>query len=416
MNSSVKNVIRQTLASLERQNVDATPSAYAKEFSKIAKLLNFENEYSNSFNNIRHLLSKEERIILDKKDITTFDELLPILLERMSNHDIKKISQLLIKSLKPSISKELDNEITQVESKINSSPKLLIQKDIQMSIQKIIEQRIINDKKLLEYNASDTIKLINTINTHLGDAIDINQNGHLSITQLSKEIEIIDINDENANDIQNKLQNVATSMTEKISQNTSKLEKNRSEIDTLKEQVQKLEQELISTKHENEIDHLTSTLTRKAYEKHISKIEEIFLRTGNDYALVFFDIDHFKKVNDTYGHDGGDLILSTFAKVLLRSTREIDIIGRFGGEEFIAILHYTQEKELINYISRVKNLITSHKFKYKEHKISITFSAGLTIRSKNNSYDETLTKADELLYKAKNSGRNKIIFQSGTEL
>ena len=286
-----------------------------------------------------------------------------------------------------------------------------------MSIQKVIEQRIINDQKLLENNTSDTIKLINNINNHLGDAININQDGHTSISELSKEIDIIEvINSTDASNIQNKLQNVATSMSQKISENTTKLEKNRSEIDILKEQVQKLETELKTTKHENEIDHLTSALTRKAYEKRVASIEQTYKRNGSDYAIVFFDIDHFKKVNDTYGHDGGDLVLSTFAKVLLRSTREIDIIGRFGGEEFIGILHYKSEQELINYITRVKSLITGHKFKYKEHKISITFSAGLTIRSKNNSYEESLNLADELLYKAKNSGRNKIIFQSGIEL
>ena len=416
-NTSAKNVIRQTLASLERQGKEATPSEYTKEFAKISKILNFKYQENDDFKNILHLLSDEERSLIDKKDINTFDELTPILLNRMNTNDIKKISKLLLKSLKPSISSNLDSEITKVKTQIDNSPKLIIQKDIQMSIQKLIEQRITYDQKLLENSTTDTIKLINNINNHLGDAININQDGHSSINELSKEIEVIDSSgNTNTTEIQDKLQNVASSMSKKISENTSKLVKNRSEIDILKEQIQKLETELISTKHENEIDHLTSALTRKAYEKHVSLIEEKFQRTGNDYAIVFFDIDHFKKVNDTYGHDGGDLVLSTFAKVLLRSTREIDIIGRFGGEEFIGILHYKDEQELINYITRIKSLITGHKFKYKEHKIGITFSAGLTIRSKNNSYEESLNLADELLYKAKNSGRNKIIFQSGIEL
>ena len=417
MNASAKNVIRQTLASLERQDIEATPIAYSKEFAKISKILNFNSIENKNFNNILHLLSNEERLILEKKDINTLDELIPVLLERLNTSEIKKITKLLINSLKPSIATNLDNEINNVQSKITDSPKLILQKDIQMSIQKLIEQRVINDKKLLENNTTDTIKLINNINNHLGDAISINQDGHLSINELSKEIDVIDaFNNEDASNIQNKLQNVASSMSQKISENTTKLEKNRSEIDILKEQIEKLEVELKTTQRENEIDHLTSALTRKAYEKHVARIEETFQRNGNDYAIVFFDIDHFKKVNDTYGHDGGDLVLSTFAKVLLRSTREIDLVGRFGGEEFIGILHYTDEKELINYINRVKSLITTHKFKYKEHKISITFSAGLTIRSKNNSYEESLNLADELLYKAKNSGRNKIIFQSGVEL
>ena len=414
---SAKNVIRQTLASLERQGLEATPSIYTKEFLKISTILNFNSNENTNFKNILNFLSDDEKEHVKKNETTTFEELTQILLQRLNNNDIKNILELLIKSLKPSISKELDYEINKVKLQLDSSLKLITKKDIQMSIKKIIEQRITNDQELFSSNTSNAIQLINNINGNLGDAISINQDGNSSINKLSKEIDVLDTyNNSDMNNIQNKLQTVTNRMSKEISENTNKLEKNKSEIDILKEQVSKLETELQTTKHENEIDHLTSTLTRKAYEKHVSLIEEKFKRAGNDYALIFFDIDHFKKVNDTYGHEAGDFVLSTFAKVLLRSTREIDIIGRFGGEEFIAIIHHKNEKELITYITRIKSLITKHMFKYKEHKISITFSAGLTTRSKNNSYENTLSLADDLLYKAKNSGRNKIIFQSGIEV
>jgi len=413
---SAKNVIRQTLASLERQGLEATPSIYTKEFSKISAILNFKSNENDNFNNSLNFLSEDEKEIIIQNDITTFEELTPLLLQRLNNNDIKNILELLIKSLKPSISAELDYEINKLKLQLDTSIRLITKKDIQMSIKKIIEQRITCDQKLLSSNTSDAIKLINNINSHLGDAININQDGNLSINKLSKEIDVIDTNNDEISNIQSKIQTVTNKMSLKISENTNKLEKNKSEIDILKEQVLKLEIELKTTKHENEVDHLTSALTRKAYEKHVSFIEEKFKRAGNNYAIIFFDIDHFKKVNDTYGHEAGDFVLSTFAKVLLRSTREIDIIGRFGGEEFIGIIHHKEEKELITYITRIKSLITKHLFKYKEHKISITFSAGLTVRSENNSYEESLSLADDLLYKAKNSGRNKIIFQSGIEV
>jgi len=412
--TSLKNVIRQTLASLERQNIEATPDVYLEEFKKMSKILNYNYEDTNKFNQIIKKLSKDEKNIVAEKNINSCEDIALLLLNRISNKDIKKLTNLLFKSLKPTVSVALNEEIKKIQDQVSISPKILIQKDILMSIQKLIEQRKIKDAEFLENNTSDTIKLIDNINNHLGDAITINKDGHSSIDELSKEIDNFDNND--IHNFHTKLQNVANSMTEKISENTTKLEKNRNEIDLLKDQVLKLELELRTTKNENEIDHLTSALTRKAYEKHISIIEENYIRTKNDYAIVFFDIDHFKKVNDTYGHEAGDLVLSTFAKVLLRSTREVDIIGRYGGEEFIGIINYKQEKDLITYVLRIKNLINKHMFKYKEHKISITFSAGVTLRSKNNSYQEALNLADELLYKAKNSGRNKIIFQNGIEL
>jgi len=412
--TSLKNVIRQTLASLERQHIEATPDAYEQEFKKMSKILNYEYIENNNFSNLVKKLSKDEKKIVIEKGIDNCDDLVQLLSNRLSNNDIKKLTNLLFKSLKPTVSDTLNKEINKIKEQVKESPKMLIQKDILMSIQKLIEQRIIKDKEYLENNTTDAIKLIDNINDHIGDAININQDGHSSIDALSKEMDTFDSTD--INSMHTKLQNVANSMTQKISENTTKLEKNRSEIDILKDQVLKLEIELRTTRHENEIDHLTSVLTRKAYEKHVSVIEEKFKRTQNDYAIIFFDIDHFKKVNDTYGHEAGDLVLSTFAKVLLRSTRDIDIIGRYGGEEFIGIINYKKEEDLITYILRIKNLITKHLFKYKEHKISITFSAGVTIRSNNNSYEEALNLADELLYKAKNSGRNKIIFQSGIEL
>ena len=154
-------------------------------------------------------------------------------------------------------------------------------------------------------------------------------------------------------------------------------------------------------------------LTRRAYDRYSKKIDDNYNRNKVDYAVIFFDIDHFKKVNDTYGHDAGDVILSTFAKVLDKSTRDLDIVGRYGGEEFISLLHFNDVKEIETYISRVKSIVTEHKFKYDNLKIQITFSAGVTLRSENNSYSDAIKKADELLYQAKQTGRNKIVFKSG---
>lgn len=146
------------------------------------------------------------------------------------------------------------------------------------------------------------------------------------------------------------------------------------------------------------------------------KIENRFRRDQEDYAIVFFDIDHFKNVNDTYGHDGGDIILKTFSSLLLKLTRDTDIIARYGGEEFIAILHYKESCELYKYIERIKTVVTQNKFIYQDNRIEIKFSAGVELRSNCNTAQESITNADKLLYKAKNTGRNKIIFWNNKEI
>lgn len=415
--SKTKNIIRQTLASLERQNIEATPDAYEKEFKLIAKMINYKTKDIVKLDKLIKRLPLEEKKTLENNDTVTFEDIISILIKRVSINKIKKVSKLMSDSLKPSISLSLNENIDKFTIKMGESPNLIFQNDIQMEIKKLIENRIIEDQKILLKKSYDISRLVELINTSMSDAISSNGDGYLNIQKISKELENIEIPTiQTISLMQEKLTTTAKSIEAQMLKTNQKLEAGQNDIENLKNKIKELEEELNSTKRENEIDHLTSALTRKAFEKKVQIKEEEYKRLNKDFAIVFFDIDFFKKVNDTYGHDGGDVILSTFAKVLLRSTREVDIIGRYGGEEFVGILHFQKESELESYIKRVKGLITNNKFKYKEHKIPITFSAGLTIRSKNKSYDDALNLADELLYKAKNSGRDKIIFQNGIEI
>ena len=110
------------------------------------------------------------------------------------------------------------------------------------------------------------------------------------------------------------------------------------------------------------------------------------------------------------------MILKTFASLIVKLIRESDVVGRYGGEEFVAIVHYTNSSELYKFVSRIKAVIANNKFLYKDIKIPITFSAGVDLRSNNFSAQQTVLNADKLLYEAKTSGRNKIIFWDKKEL
>ena len=170
------------------------------------------------------------------------------------------------------------------------------------------------------------------------------------------------------------------------------------------------------TKEEILYDFLTSVLNRRAYEVEAKKTEKQFFIFETNFAIVFFDIDHFKKINDKYGHACGDEILKSFAKILKELTRKEDIVARYGGEEFVALINFRDKIEVIRYIKRVKNAFLNSTFIYKEHKINITFSAGVTFRNNYNSIVDAQAKADELLYEAKDNGRDKVIFDDGTVL
>ena len=125
-------------------------------------------------------------------------------------------------------------------------------------------------------------------------------------------------------------------------------------------------------------------------------------------SLIIFDIDHFKKVNDTYGHLAGDFILKEVVRLVASCFRSGDVLARCGGEEFCVVMKSLVDRAE-NAIELARQKLEAHLFQYKEHKIKVTISAGVTNqRETDKSWLEMYERADKLLYKAKNTGRNKI--------
>ena len=123
---------------------------------------------------------------------------------------------------------------------------------------------------------------------------------------------------------------------------------------------------------------------------------------------MIIDIDFFKKVNDTYGHIYGDYILRDCSKILKTNLRKVDIIGRFGGEEFVLYIEDTDISNMEIMCNNLRKKIQNFKFEYDEIKINITASFGFTISSKNLNFDDCFKLADKALYQAKETGRNKV--------
>lgn len=128
-------------------------------------------------------------------------------------------------------------------------------------------------------------------------------------------------------------------------------------------------------------------------------------RSGEPVSILMADIDHFKKINDTYGHQMGDEILKKIAHELRESCREVDYVGRYGGEEFLIILTNTDQKQAQRYSERIRRKVESLDFGLP---VSITVSGGIKTFM-NESSEEMIQLADQALYKAKDSGRNCIV-------
>ena len=364
-------------------------------------------------------LTTKEKEFVNANSIDTPLKLIPLLLKRVSPQNVQKLASLIKKSVLPSICSETDDEIDEVFSQIEKEPNILFQKEIQDKIEEFIKNRFERDKKVVIERTSDISKLVLLMEEYLNDAISSNGSGSKIVLNIKEKIESINVSEnglEALTKLQNELVTAAISIEKEMNTVTSKLETGKTKVQELEEKITTLEDELNKTKIENMRDPLTGLLTRKSFTDEVVRIESSYTRINTQYAVVFFDLDHFKKINDTYGHECGDVVLSTFGKILNKSIRDHDIVGRYGGEEFVAIIHFNLNRELLQFLKRIKTIVTENSFVYKEQKIRVTFSAGVALRSSYDSYENTLQKADMLLYQAKENGRNKITLENGMEI
>jgi diguanylate cyclase (GGDEF)-like protein len=160
-------------------------------------------------------------------------------------------------------------------------------------------------------------------------------------------------------------------------------------------------------------DSLTGLLNRQSFDEALDSEIHRAKRHTNEVSLLFFDLDDFKKVNDTLGHPAGDAALKAVAKIILKEKRVEDIAARYGGEEMVVILPETGKMNALVLGERIRQKVEKMRLKYKGHTIRLTMSGGLAAYPVNATGAAALIKcADNALYRAKGSGKNNISFFS----
>lgn len=161
----------------------------------------------------------------------------------------------------------------------------------------------------------------------------------------------------------------------------------------------------------SQTDGLTGLDNRRYLEERLHEMFEHSLRLHEPLSAVMCDIDHFKSVNDTHGHQAGDAILRQFAQLIKKQAREIDRVGRYGGEEFMIILPGTVLEAAETFAQRVREDIEKHVFTHDGLKLNRTVSCGVATwpHPKIASRDDLIRAADDSLYVAKETGRNKVV-------
>jgi two-component system cell cycle response regulator len=158
-------------------------------------------------------------------------------------------------------------------------------------------------------------------------------------------------------------------------------------------------------------DPLTGLHNRRYLERHFATLVENSARDGRTASVIFLDIDYFKSINDTHGHDAGDEVLKAFALRMRQSVRGIDLVARYGGEEFVVVMPDTESAVAYRVAERLRETIADEPFAIGDGLlVRVTVSAGIaSVNSPDDTPQTVLKRCDEALYKAKGEGRNRVV-------
>lgn len=158
-------------------------------------------------------------------------------------------------------------------------------------------------------------------------------------------------------------------------------------------------------------DQLSETLTKTTFLEHAEDRIKVARRENQKISLLMMDIDNFKKVNDTYGHIAGDLVIKSVGQLLNRSKREADLVGRFGGDEFLMLLWGTDAAGAIQFSNHLRQEVKNLNLIYNENNIKVSISIGLSGAYEDNQREvsEIVSQADKALYAAKELGRDRSV-------
>ncbi len=169
-----------------------------------------------------------------------------------------------------------------------------------------------------------------------------------------------------------------------------------------------LEAEKVFFEKRSKIDALTEIYNRSAVIEHLNTLVTKFHSHAENLSIIMIDIDHFKTINDTYGHQGGDTILHDVAEVIGRSIRRSDIFGRYGGEEFLLVLPFQSHEIAMKIGEKIRMNVEKTSFYYNARAIRVSVSLGIATLRADDDDKSLLKRADDALYRSKASGRNRI--------
>ena len=415
LNLLLKRIL-QTIASLHNAELSTLSTKSIKDLElvtdaqQISKIkdewVNFLTNYDDSF---LDLLKPHGKV--NKSDIKATISNLNFQASSEENLDeYKHLALIFVASLVPSVASSVDEDLAKISDEIRANPQSLSSSTMIESIKKAISLRISLDKQHIKKMLLALDTVLEKLSTQVLTLIEKTDHSGKEIAKIKENLGNLEVGESSDfKSAHKKLYTIASSLEEETLLLGTELQEHTIVISEMEIKIRSLEKELIEAKKASREDALTKLYNKRALDEFLEIREGEFKRYEKPYSVVFFDIDHFKQVNDTYGHEAGDIVLKGFAQVFKEIARTVDIIGRYGGEEFLAILSETDRKGAMTFAEKVRKKLEISRFVYQGKKIQVTISGGIAFREEYASENLMMKAADERLYKAKDSGRNQII-------
>ena len=348
--------------------------------------------------------------VRDFDDLRTMSaELEKFLSQKNESGEENALVELLNFALEPSITKELGEELSIIRNVLKQNPQSLNSKEFQEKIKTFVDRRIEEDRTEIIEKVGSLNNILQSIGERISDIAASSQSSSAKVQSIKNDLKNVNLNANSIDHVKSMLIEIAGALEIESKELGLEMNSKQATISELQNRVTSLEKELEAAKLESKEDFLTKVATKRALMSEIQRIEEAYKRYGTDYSICFVDIDFFKKINDTYGHEAGDVILSAVAQVLKKNARKVDFVGRYGGEEFVILLPSTSLKDGVRFGEKLRSMIENFKFIYKNERIKVTISSGVATRSANLSDTMTLEGADKMLYLSKEGGRNQVM-------
>lgn len=188
---------------------------------------------------------------------------------------------------------------------------------------------------------------------------------------------------------------------------TDQLEQLASRVHQMEQEAEENRASLSRHRHKALHDPLTQLPNREAYDERLAHEVKRWERYGHPLSLAVCDVDHFKRINDQFGHQAGDRVLKVITKAIRRRLREVDFFGRYGGEEFVILMPETRAQDALQVLDDVRAALADTAFNYRKEPLTITVSLGISEFQEGDAADQVFGRADQALYAAKAAGRNQ---------